>query len=263
MAAESTDSLVGPRADVTVDLRELAERQNLLREVNERINALGWDEQTGEPAGFVCECSRADCWQSLELSRSAYEAVRASPIRFALIPGHQFEQVERVVEDNQAYLVVENIGKAAEIAELADPRTDRSRSERRHAAPASASRTDPETFRVTSESGRGAHVISLVGECDLHNRPQVHGELAAAVAGPEPRIVVDLTQASFIDSSFVGTLVEAWQSLGKTGREIVIVCPDRQMLKIFEITGLGAKFRLHGSLDEALARGTEKAVAMT
>ena len=93
-------------------IKELAMRQNVLREANERINRLRWTQAPGEKIGYLCECSRVDCAETIALDADGYDAVRASPLRFLLLPGHEQAGVERVVERHGDYLVVENIGEA-------------------------------------------------------------------------------------------------------------------------------------------------------
>ena len=102
--------------------RELAVRQNVLREANERINRLRWTQAPGEKIGYLCECSRVDCAETVSLDADAYHAVRASPLRFLLLQGHDQAAVECVVERHGDYVVVENLGEAAEIARVAGPR---------------------------------------------------------------------------------------------------------------------------------------------
>jgi hypothetical protein len=106
-------------------LRELARRQNALREVNERIHELGWRDDGAVQSGYVCECSRPDCTETVELATQVYEAVRSVPVRFVLVPGHAQPDVERIVEQHAAYVIVDNIGEAAELARTADPRSTR------------------------------------------------------------------------------------------------------------------------------------------
>ena len=111
-----------PTESTARTVKELVVRQNVLREANERINRLRWTQAHGEKTGYLCECSRVDCAETIALDADAYDAVRASPLRFLLLPGHDQPGVERVVERHGDYLVVENIGEAAEIARAADPR---------------------------------------------------------------------------------------------------------------------------------------------
>jgi hypothetical protein len=71
---------------------------------------------------FRCECGRLGCNQLLELGRAQYEAVRANPRRFVVLPGHHLPQVEDVVERHDHYVVVEKRSEAGAVAERTDPR---------------------------------------------------------------------------------------------------------------------------------------------
>ena len=99
-----------------------ARQQVAFREVNERIAELRGE--WGEPAValFICECSDAACTQSVEISPDEYEQVRRNGARFVVLAGHQLPEVERVVEGNDRFLVVEKFGAAAVVARSADPR---------------------------------------------------------------------------------------------------------------------------------------------
>jgi hypothetical protein len=100
----------------------LAGREALFREVNENIASLiGLLTETDHQL-FICECSNTACAESLELTGDEYEAVRAHPTRFVVKPGHQLAGIERVVEGNGRFLVVEKVGRAADIAQADDPR---------------------------------------------------------------------------------------------------------------------------------------------
>ena len=89
------------------------------RKVNEGMEA-------AQPAGrmsFLCECGRLGCNQLIELTREEYEAVRANSRRFAIIDGHEIEEVEDVVERSERFIVVEKRGHPeAEVVENTDPR---------------------------------------------------------------------------------------------------------------------------------------------
>lgn len=98
-------------------LQEATRRQVAFRDVNENIAKLTaeWNE-TGFGL-FICECSLPDCAESLEISAVEYENVRAHGTRFVVLPGHQLDGFERVVEGTSRFLVVEKLRHAAEIAE--------------------------------------------------------------------------------------------------------------------------------------------------
>ena len=89
------------------------------RRVNEAI-------ERGAEAGsaiFVCECGHLGCSTTIELSIADYEAVRTNFDRFLIAPGHEIDQVERVVERHLNHVVVaKREGEAREMAAAADER---------------------------------------------------------------------------------------------------------------------------------------------
>ena len=103
-------------------IEDRARRQLVFREVNEHVAELDGDwSQTGVSL-FVCECSKPECAEVLEISPAEYDRVRSDSARFVVLPGHQLREAERVVEGNGRFLVVEKIGDAAAIARASDPR---------------------------------------------------------------------------------------------------------------------------------------------
>jgi hypothetical protein len=108
-----------------VDTRQqrVGKNEVLFRDVNERIKeinrGMGFDEGTD----FICECGNAKCATPITLKLREYEEVRAYPTRFAIHPGHEVVDVERVVEENDRFAVVEKTPEiAARIAIDHDPR---------------------------------------------------------------------------------------------------------------------------------------------
>lgn len=77
-----------------------------------------------------------DCTETLNLTVAEYERIGSSPVRFPVAIGHDFPEVENVVEENERhalveenerYALVQERGVAAEEAAKLDPR-HRSRS---------------------------------------------------------------------------------------------------------------------------------------
>jgi hypothetical protein len=96
-----------------------ARNQSLCREVNERIEAIA---DTAGDLQLLCECADLDCTETITLSVAEYESIRASSVRFPIAVGHDFPEVEAIVEENHRYVVVEKLGKAAEVSNKLDPR---------------------------------------------------------------------------------------------------------------------------------------------
>ena len=98
----------------------LAKNEVFFREVNEIAAKDGSRPSTSHV--FFCECSSGGCIERIDLTGSEYEYVRANGDRFFVVPGHEDNSVERVVETHDRYLIVEKTGLAGIIAERADPR---------------------------------------------------------------------------------------------------------------------------------------------
>ena len=101
---------------------EIATTESLFRDVNERIaeSAKRFDAPRAQ---FVCECGDSSCTEHVEARIDQYEEVRADSTHFLLLPGHEDERVERVVEWRGRYQVVEKFQRAvvARVRRL-DPR---------------------------------------------------------------------------------------------------------------------------------------------
>jgi hypothetical protein len=103
----------------------IAENEALFRDLNEEVGVVAHAFSTGGEDltfDFLCECGDATCATAVPLTVEAYEELRRSPVRFFVLPGHQSDDVEVVVEAHEHYLVVEKTGEAAQIARERDPR---------------------------------------------------------------------------------------------------------------------------------------------
>jgi anti-sigma B factor antagonist len=109
-------------------------------------------------------------------------------------------------------------------------------------------------FQISdSEVDSHTHLIELGGEIDLYTAPEFKERMGAVIDEGKTRVVVDLSQATFIDSTTLGVLVGGVKRLRPAGGSLALVCTDENIIKIFEITGLDRVFPIHGSRDEAMA----------
>jgi hypothetical protein len=100
----------------------MAENESLFREVNERVSTLSDRLGPEVPYEYLCECANADCTFRIALSTSEYEAIRADPKQFVVLPLHHTPEVETLVAENDAYWIVRKTGEAGEFVEQLDPR---------------------------------------------------------------------------------------------------------------------------------------------
>ena len=96
----------------------------VFREVNERIENLAETfDLSSEMLDLVCECGNADCVQRITMTHPEYEELRSDSHQFAVYPGHEIPDVERVVDRRKGYDVVKKTeGPPERIAEQTDPR---------------------------------------------------------------------------------------------------------------------------------------------
>jgi anti-sigma B factor antagonist len=98
----------------------------------------------------------------------------------------------------------------------------------------------------------GIAVIDLKGEVDLYTAPEFKQHLLGQIEAGVLKIVIDFTDTTFIDSTTLGVLVGGVKRLRPVGGQLLLVCSDRNLIKIFEITGLHRVFEIYGTRDEAL-----------
>jgi anti-anti-sigma factor len=136
-----------------------------------------------------------------------------------------------------------------------------SRLERRNGSPLRSLET-PETVGLvcrvkTIALGTNVQVVSAEGEVDLHTAPQL-GELLRSVQSGH--VILDLTEAAFIDSTTLNILIVSDKRLRDEGRQFVIAAGNPTVARLFEITGLDRALDVHRTLAEAIESVLELAV---
>ena len=94
----------------------------------------------------------------------------------------------------------------------------------------------------TADLGDGIVTVAVAGEVDLHTAPVLKQSLTQAIDHGGRRVLVDLSRASFIDSTTLGVLMGAVKRLRPAGGELAIACSDPNIRKIFAITLLDRIF---------------------
>jgi anti-sigma B factor antagonist len=106
----------------------------------------------------------------------------------------------------------------------------------------------------TEQAGNATYVISLAGEVDLYTAPEFKQQLLEVISKGGKSVVVDFSDTTFIDSTTLGVLVGGVKRLRGQDGQLSLVCSDRNITKIFEITGLDRVFEIYPTRDEALAK---------
>ncbi|MFF7157661.1 anti-sigma factor antagonist [Streptomyces sp. NPDC008139] len=102
-----------------------------------------------------------------------------------------------------------------------------------------------------------ALVLALRGELDLETLDPLRAALAAARRDDAPRVVLDLSQVTFCDSSTVNELLRADVDLGP-GR-LWIAAPSPFVARLFGLVGLPMVLAVRDSVEEALAGSDDRA----
>lgn len=99
----------------------------------------------------------------------------------------------------------------------------------------------------------GVTVLTISGEHDLNTAPQLRGQLDHLLGGGDP-IVIDLTPASFIDSSIIGVVLEGRRRADDAGTGFAVAHGEGAdaVGRVLEVTRLREELPVHGSLDAAL-----------
>src|SRR3954447_6685006 len=108
---------------------------------------------------------------------------------------------------------------------------------------------------LSTRTVAGHKVLEVGGEIDVYTAPQLRERLISLVESGARQVVVDLGRVEFLDSTGLGVLVGALKRLRVVGGELLLVCGQERLLKIFRITGLDRVFALYESVEAATGEG--------
>jgi anti-anti-sigma factor len=100
------------------------------------------------------------------------------------------------------------------------------------------------------EQRNGAVVVRLGGELDLYNADEIRHALTGAIVGGAARIVVDMSDVDFVDSTALGVLIEARTRMANR-KGFLLAAPGLETRRALEISGLDRHFAVHESLEAA------------
>ena len=103
-------------------LERQARNESMMRSVNDRIAAL--DKSATDWAApdhqfeFQCECGKTDgCDGRVLMTLGEYDRVRSQRDRFAVVPGHETDEIESIVERDERYMIVDKRDEAEPFVE--------------------------------------------------------------------------------------------------------------------------------------------------
>ena len=81
-----------------------------------------------------------------------------------------------------------------------------------------------------------------MGELDLYTSPALRDSLESLVAQGTTRVVVNLADVAFADSTAMAVLVGAMKLLRAAGGELVLESPQPSVVRLLKLTGLDTVF---------------------
>ncbi len=97
----------------------------------------------------------------------------------------------------------------------------------------------------------GVSVLTVRGEVDVYTAPRLRERLVELAGEGKYRVIVDLEQVDFLDSTGLGVLVGGLKRLRTHDGDLQLVCTQHRILKVFEITGLTKVFSIFDSVESA------------
>jgi len=97
------------------------------------------------------------------------------------------------------------------------------------------------------------NVLPLKGEIDLHVSPVVTASLTAMIEKKPKRMVIDLSDVTYIDSAGLAALIQAMQKVEAYGGKFSLAGLQETVRSIFEISRLDQVFQIFPDTDTALA----------
>jgi anti-sigma B factor antagonist len=108
-------------------------------------------------------------------------------------------------------------------------------------------------IQLDQRSEGGWDVVDVAGDVDLASAPALRARLDDLLADGSRRLLVNLQQVAFMDSSGLSAIVSGMKGMRERGGEIAIACANTSILKVFAVTGLDRVLSIHSTVAEAIA----------
>jgi anti-anti-sigma factor len=101
-----------------------------------------------------------------------------------------------------------------------------------------------------------AHVVAVQGELDFSSAGDFKRSMLSGLAAGRERLVADLSQVRFIDSSGIRALLDIKRRTRLRGGQLAVVCPDESVWSRFTVASLDQLLEICATREEALSRVT-------
>lgn len=108
------------------------------------------------------------------------------------------------------------------------------------------------SLRVSTDERDGYVIVTVTGDVDVTTAPRLRHVLQDLVAEVGRRVVVDLSEVGFFDSTGLSVLIAALQRTRVTGSSLALASAPRPIRRLLRTTGLDRLFTMHVSVEDAL-----------
>jgi len=107
-------------------------------------------------------------------------------------------------------------------------------------------------MQITETTEQTIPVVLITGDIDLETSPQLREFLKPKSAKKTPKLLLDFSGVSYIDSSGLATLIEYFQAVQGYGGKLALASLSPRVKNVFEIVRLEQIFTLYPDVPTAL-----------
>lgn len=108
------------------------------------------------------------------------------------------------------------------------------------------------SFTVSAEPDGDVAVVAVAGELDMATAPALQQAVTRLVDAGQTRLVFDLANVSFCDSTGLSVFIRAQNRSVAAGGEVRLAAPQRAVQRVLEVSGLVGVLRTHPTVAEAV-----------
>ena len=97
-------------------------------------------------------------------------------------------------------------------------------------------------MQINMEEENGIAVFRMSGDIDINTSPDLKKSFDSAISGKKDKIVINLKEVSYVDSSGLATLVEILKNMRAYGGKLKLASLSDKVRGLFEITKLDKLF---------------------
>jgi anti-sigma B factor antagonist len=104
----------------------------------------------------------------------------------------------------------------------------------------------------TRQADNGVTVVAPTGRLDIAGAPALKEAIEEVVKNGPPRIVIDMEGVSFVDSTGLGSVINALKQVRGSQGELRLAAPNQQARVVLELTTLDRVFPYYATVEDAL-----------